>query len=71
MNVLLLGGGGREHAIAWRLSQSPLCQSLYVAPGNAGTSDYATNLALDPNDFPAVKAAVLAHQVSLVICGPE
>ncbi|MFK8162102.1 MAG: phosphoribosylamine--glycine ligase [Lewinella sp.] len=71
MNVLLLGGGGREHAMAWRLSQSPLCQSLFVAPGNAGTSDYATNLALDPNDFPAVKAAVLEHQVSMVICGPE
>lgn len=71
MNVLLLGGGGREHAMAWRLSQSPLCKALYVAPGNAGTSEYATNLAVNPNDFPAVKAAVLAHDISLVICGPE
>lgn len=71
MNVLLLGGGGREHALAWRLTQSPLCKALFIAPGNAGTSDYGTNLALDPNDFPAVKAAVLENDVSLVICGPE
>ncbi len=71
MNVLLLGGGGREHAMAWRLSQSPLCQALFVAPGNAGTSEYATNLAVNPNDFPAVRAAVLSHAISLVICGPE
>lgn len=71
MNVLLLGGGGREHAMAWRLSQSPLCRSLFVAPGNAGTSDYATNLAVDPNDFSAIKKVVMAHQINLVICGPE
>lgn len=71
MIVLLLGGGGREHAMAWRLRQSPLCKALFVAPGNAGTSEYATNLAVDPNDFPAVKAAVLAHEITLVICGPE
>lgn len=71
MNVLLLGGGGREHAMAWRLSESPLCKKLFVAPGNAGTSQYATNLAIDPNDFLAVKNAVLAHNVRLVVCGPE
>jgi phosphoribosylamine--glycine ligase len=71
MNVLLLGGGGREHAMAWRLSESPLTTELFVAPGNAGTTQYATNLALDPNDFSAVKDAVLAHNVQLVICGPE
>ena len=71
MNVLLLGSGGREHALAWRLSESPLCRQLFVAPGNAGTEAYATNLAVDPNDFAAVKAAVLEHTVSLVICGPE
>lgn len=71
MNVLLLGGGGREHAMAWRLSQSPLCKTLFVAPGNAGTGAYATNLAVDPNDFPAVRNAVIANNVRLVICGPE
>lgn len=71
MNVLLLGGGGREHAMAWRLSESPLTTKLFVAPGNAGTTQYATNLSLDPNDFSAVKAAVVAHHVGLVICGPE
>jgi len=71
MNVLLLGGGGREHAMAWRLSESPLCKALFVAPGNAGTSRYAENLAIDPNDFPAVKDAVIANNIRLVICGPE
>ena len=71
MNVLLLGGGGREHALAWRLSQSPLCQELFVAPGNAGTSQYATNLALDPNDTAALKRVVQERTISLVICGPE
>lgn len=71
MNVLLLGGGGREHALAWRLSQSPLCQALFVAPGNAGTSEFGTNLSLAPNDFPALKAAVIERSISLVICGPE
>lgn len=71
MNVLLLGGGGREHAMAWRLSQSPLCKTLYVAPGNAGTGAYATNLAINPNDFAAVRDAVIANNVRLVICGPE
>ncbi|MEM6771013.1 MAG: phosphoribosylamine--glycine ligase, partial [Bacteroidota bacterium] len=71
MKLLLLGSGGREHALAWRLSQSPLCTSLFIAPGNAGTEAYGTNLALDPNDFPALKSAVLEHGISMVICGPE
>lgn len=71
MNLLLLGSGGREHALAWRLSQSPLCKSLFIAPGNAGTAQFGTNLPLNPNDFPAVKAAVVDHEINLVICGPE
>jgi phosphoribosylamine--glycine ligase len=71
MNVLLLGGGGREHAMAWRLSESPLCKKLFVAPGNAGTSQYAANLAINPNDFPSVKDAVIANSIGLVVCGPE
>ena len=71
MNVLLLGSGGREHALAWRLSESPLCKQLYIAPGNAGTTEFGENIALNPNDFDAVKRAVLDKEVSLVICGPE
>ena len=71
MNVLLLGGGGREHALAWRLSESPLCKQLFIAPGNAGTSEYGTNVTVDPNDFGAVKKTVLSHNISLVVCGPE
>lgn len=72
MNLLLLGSGGREHAFAWKLSESPLCEKLFIAPGNAGTSDYGTNLpTIDPNDFAAVKEAVLAHSIEMVVCGPE
>ena len=71
MNVLLLGSGGREHALAWRLSQSPLCTALFVAPGNAGTAAHATNLDVNPNDFDAVRQAVLQQNVRLVVCGPE
>ena len=72
MNVLLLGSGARENALAWRLQQSPLCSQLYIAPGNGGTDAFGTNLPeVDPNDFDAVKQAVVAHTVQLVICGPE
>ncbi|NJC26243.1 phosphoribosylamine--glycine ligase [Neolewinella antarctica] len=71
MNVLLLGAGGREHALAWRLSESPLCHRLFIAPGNAGTVQYGVNLAVDPNNFGAVKLAVLDNNISLVVCGPE
>lgn len=71
MRILLLGSGGREHAFAWKLSQSPECEALFIAPGNAGTQQHGTNLSLNPNDFPAVKQAVLDHQIDLVICGPE
>ena len=71
MNVLLLGNGGREHALAWRLAQSPLCTALFVAPGNAGTAAYGVNLSVDPNDFDAVRQAVLNQNVRLVVCGPE
>ncbi len=71
MNVLLLGGGGREHALAWRLSQSPLCKSLFIAPGNAGTAEFGTNLSVSPKDFSALKATVLEKNISLVVCGPE
>ncbi len=71
MHILLLGGGGREHAFAWKLSQSPHCEQLFIAPGNAGTAQLGTNLALDPNDFEAVRAAVLEHSIGLLVVGPE
>lgn len=71
MRILLLGSGGREHAFAWKLQQSPLCEHLFIAPGNAGTHQHGTNLALDPNDFPSVKSAVEEHRIDLVIVGPE
>lgn len=71
MRILLLGSGGREHAFAWKLSQSSKCEALFIAPGNAGTGEHGTNLALNPNDFAAVKTAVLTNKVDMVICGPE
>jgi phosphoribosylamine--glycine ligase len=71
MKILLLGSGGREHAFAWKLSQSPRCEALFIAPGNAGTARHGTNVAISPNDFPALKALVLREGIELVICGPE
>lgn len=71
MRILLLGSGGREHALAWKMVQSPLCEQLFVAPGNAGTASIATNLALSPTDFEAVKHTVLQEKINLVVVGPE
>ncbi len=71
MRILLLGSGGREHALAWKMVQSPLCEQLFVAPGNAGTASIATNLALSPTDFEAVKNTVLQEKINLVVVGPE
>lgn len=71
MNILLLGSGGREHAFAWKMRQSPLCKKLVIAPGNAGTIGLGTNVAVDPNDFPTVKSLVLAENIDLVVVGPE
>ncbi|HRO17790.1 MAG TPA: phosphoribosylamine--glycine ligase [Ferruginibacter sp.] len=71
MNILLIGGGGREHAMAWKLRQSPLCNELFVAPGNAGTEQLATNLPISTIDFAAIAKAVLEHQIDMVIVGPE
>ena len=71
MNILIIGGGGREHTFAWKIAQSPLCNQLFVAPGNAGTAAIATNLALGVNDFEGIKAAVLEHKITLVVVGPE
>ncbi|HEV7346697.1 phosphoribosylamine--glycine ligase [Telluribacter sp.] len=71
MNILILGAGGREHAFAWKISQSPFCDELFVAPGNAGTAELATNLPVSYNDFEAVADAVLKNRIDLVIIGPE
>lgn len=71
MNILLLGSGGREHALAWKMLQSDKCKTLYVAPGNAGTAQIATNVTLNPNDFDSVKQFVLNHHINMVVVGPE
>jgi phosphoribosylamine--glycine ligase len=70
-SLLLLGSGGREHALAWKLSQSPLCARLFVAPGNAGTAAHGRNVALDPLDFEAVGRFVLEEKIDMVVVGPE
>lgn len=71
MKILILGSGGREHALAWKIAQSPLCTKLYVAPGNAGTAQVAENIPIKVSDFEAVKAICLRCDVDLVIVGPE
>ncbi len=71
MTILLLGSGGREHAFAWKMLQSPLCKKLFVAPGNAGTATIATNIDLNPMNFEAIKTFVLQEKVSMVVVGPE
>lgn len=71
VNVLLLGSGGREAALAWKLSQSPLMGEFFIAPGNAGTAYYGHNLALKPTDFDAVYEAVKEHNIGLVVAGNE
>lgn len=71
MNILLLGSGGREHAFAWKLSQSPKLGKLYIAPGNAGTAQHGENVDLNPQDFEAVLAFCNLHQIDLVLPGNE
>lgn len=71
MNVLVIGGGGREHTLCWKIKQSKDCDELYAAPGNAGTALCATNLPIGVNDFEGIKKAVLTHHIKMVIVGPE
>ena len=71
MTILLLGSGGREHALSWKMLQSSRCTKLFVAPGNAGTDEIAINVNLNPLDFDAVKDFVLSQNVEMVIVGPE
>ncbi|MEZ4856897.1 MAG: phosphoribosylamine--glycine ligase [Gelidibacter sp.] len=71
MTILILGSGGREHTFAWKIVQSPLCDHLFVAPGNSGTAQIAENVNLSVTDFPAIKALVLEKQIDMVVVGPE
>ena len=71
MNVLIVGSGGREHALAWKIKQSPLCDSLFVAPGNAGTALVAQNLPIGVSDFDSLAKACLENDVHMVVVGPE
>lgn len=69
--ILLLGSGGREHALAWKIAQSPKLEKLFIAPGNAGTSTVGENVAMKADDFDAIKAFVLANGITMVVVGPE
>jgi len=71
MNILILGSGGRESAFAWKIAQSPKCQNLFIAPGNAGTTQYGTNVNLKVTDFEGIKTFVLSNDINLVLVGPE
>lgn len=71
MNILILGSGGREHAFAWKIKQSPLCKALYVAPGNAGTAQLAENVNIGVSDFPKIATFCVDNKIDLVLVGPE
>ena len=71
MKILLLGSGGREHALAWKIAQSPKLTQLFIAPGNPGTAQVGTNLPIAADNFPALKKAVLENSIDLVLVGPE
>ena len=71
MKILLLGSGGREHALAWKIAQSPKIEKLYIAPGNAGTSNAGENVSIKADDFEAIKAFVIENNINMVVVGPE
>jgi len=71
MNILLLGSGGREHAMAWKIAQSSKLSTLFIAPGNPGTTTLGVNIPISVNDFPAIKKTVLDNKIDLVVVGPE
>lgn len=71
MNILLLGSGGRENALAWKIKQSPKLEKLYIAPGNAGTAAYGTNVDMKATDFDAIRNFVLENRINMVVVGPE
>lgn len=71
MNILLLGNGGREHALAWKIKQSYHCDNLFIAPGNPGTAECGTNVMLDILDFESIKQFSIDNKISIVVVGPE
>ena len=71
MKILILGSGGREHTFAWKIAQSPLCKHLFVAPGNSGTAEIATNVNIAVNNFEGIKELVITNQIDMVVVGPE
>jgi len=71
MNILLLGSGGREHALAWKMVQSHHCNQLFIAPGNAGTAEFGTNLSISVTNFEAIKAACIEYSINMLVVGPE
>lgn len=71
MNILLLGSGGRENALAWKMVKSHHCDNLFIAPGNAGTAEYGTNLNLSVTDFPAIKQTCIEQKIQMLVVGPE
>ena len=71
MNILLIGNGGREHALAWKIKQSNLTDKLYIAPGNAGTALVGENISIGVNDFKEISKSCLEKNISLVVVGPE
>jgi len=71
MNILIIGSGGREHAFAWKISQSPKLDQLYIAPGNAGTSEFGTNIEIGTTDFQSIRKVVLDKKIDMVVVGPE
>jgi len=71
MNILIIGSGGREHAFAWKISQSPKLDQLYIAPGNAGTSEFGTNIEIGTTDFQSIRKVVLDKNIDMVVVGPE
>ena len=71
MKILLLGSGGREHALAWKIAQSEKCEKLYIAPGNAGTANCGINIPMKADDFEVIKQFVVAEGIDMVVVGPE
>jgi len=71
INILLLGSGGRENALAWKMAQSPLCGNLFIAPGNPGTELYGANIPLSVNDFSAIGEFCLEENIEMLVVGPE
>src|SRR5579872_4105701 len=71
MKILLLGAGGREHALSWKLIQSSRCSGLFIAPGNAGTAQCGTNVDISPVDFDGIKKFCISQQIGMVVVGPE